>query len=33
MLDCEYVQFWSLGNELKIVVQTFGAVIAGRGAY
>jgi len=33
ILDCEYVQFWSLGNDLKIVVQTFGAVIAGMGAY
>jgi len=33
ILDWEYVQFWSLGNDLKIVVQTFGAVIAGMGAY
>ena len=33
ILDCEYVKFWSLGNDLKIIVQTFGAVIAGRGAY
>jgi lipopolysaccharide/colanic/teichoic acid biosynthesis glycosyltransferase len=31
-LDLAYVDEWSLGLDLKILLETFGAVLSGRGA-
>ena len=33
MLDLYYIENWSLGLDLKIILQTIPAVITGRGAY
>jgi exopolysaccharide biosynthesis polyprenyl glycosylphosphotransferase len=33
MLDLYYIENWSLGLDLKIVLQTIPAVVSGRGAY
>ena len=32
-LDLEYVDRWSLGLDLKILLRTIPAVLGGRGAY
>ena len=32
-LDREYVENWSLGRDLKIILRTFIVVLVGRGAY
>lgn len=32
-LDLDYVENWSLGLDLVILMKTFGAVVRGRGAY
>ncbi|QEH39217.1 UDP-glucose:undecaprenyl-phosphate glucose-1-phosphate transferase (plasmid) [Aquisphaera giovannonii] len=32
-LDLDYIDNWSLGLDLRIIVRTFWVVIAGRGAY
>jgi len=33
MLDCYYIQNWSLWLDIWIIVQTLGAVLKGKGAY
>ena len=32
-MDLEYIEDWSLGLDLKLLVKTVPAVITGRGAY
>jgi lipopolysaccharide/colanic/teichoic acid biosynthesis glycosyltransferase len=32
-LDLDYVQNWSLGRDLGIILKTFVVVLRGRGAY
>jgi lipopolysaccharide/colanic/teichoic acid biosynthesis glycosyltransferase len=33
MLDLYYIENWSIALDLKIILQTFPAVLSGRGAY
>jgi lipopolysaccharide/colanic/teichoic acid biosynthesis glycosyltransferase len=33
MMDISYIDTWSLALDIKILIRTFTAVIAGRGAY